>query len=141
MKVDLDKILDALEMVNEDLQAYYNLDTGEIEWLGEFMSAGKNEETADKIELGNYISLPSKFDINEYSIMEDFIYSLTDGEIRNKLYNAIKGKGAFRRFKDSVNYLGIDKEWYSFRGDAYKNIALEWCKEYGLEVRGEINAV
>lgn len=132
MKVDLDKILDALEMVNEDSQAYFNSDTGEIEWLSSFLDSSEYENMSDRIEFGNFISLPTKYDIHEYRIMEDFIYSLPSGEAQNKLYQAIKGKGAFRRFKDTVIYLGVDKDWYSFRDEAYKNIALEWCKENGL---------
>lgn len=132
MKLDLDKILDALKMVNEDSQAYFNTDTGEIEWLSSFLNSREYEDMVDRIEFGNFISLPTKYDIHEYRIMEEFIYSLPIGEVQNKLQRAIKGKGAFRRFKDTVNYLGIDKDWYSFRDDAYKNIALEWCKENGL---------
>ena len=133
MKVDLDKILDALEMVNENSQAYFNTDTGEIEWLSDFLDSSEYEDMADRIEFGNFISLPTKYDIHEYRIMEDFIYSLPTGEMQNKLHRAIKGKGAFRRFKDTVNYLGVDKDWYSFRDEAYRNIASEWCRENGLD--------
>lgn len=57
MKADLDKILEALEMINESSQAYYNMDTGEIEWLGEFMYGEEYTEAAERIELGNYILL------------------------------------------------------------------------------------
>ena len=133
MKADLDKILEALEMINESSQAYYNMDTGEIEWLGEFMYGEEYTEAAERIELGNYISLPTKYDIHEYRIMEDFINSLPQGEVKNKLYRSIKGKGAFRRFKDAVNFFGVEKDWYSFRDMAYRKIALEWCKKYGLD--------
>lgn len=132
MKVDLDKILDALEMVDEDSQAYFNTDTGEIEWLGGFLDSDEYEDLADRIEFGHFISLPTKYDIHEYRIMEEFIYSLPTGEVQNKLQRAITGKGAFRRFKDTINYLSIDKDWYLFRDEAYRNIALEWCKENGL---------
>ena len=133
MKIDIDKIVDALEMVSETMQAYYNTDTGEIEWLGEFLFGDEYEEASDRIEFGNYISLPTKYDIHEYRIMEDFVYSLPAGEAQNMLNRAFKGKGAFRRFKDAVIYLGVDKEWYSFRDETYRNIALKWCRQYGLK--------
>ena len=133
MKVDFVKVLEALEMVGDNSQAYLNADTGEIEWLGDFLDSGEYEEKADRIEFGNFISLPSKYEIHEYKIMEDFIFPLPTGEIQDKLYRTIKGKGAFRRFKDAINYLDVAKDWYSFRDEAYKNIALDWCKQNGLD--------
>ena len=58
--------------------------------------------------------MPSKFDIHEYEIMEDFIYSLTNEGQINRLDKAITGNGAIRRFKNTINYLGID--WYDLKG-------------------------
>jgi hypothetical protein len=42
---------------------------------------------------------------------------------------SLQGKGAFRRFKDNVILLGIEKDWYSFRDERYKQFAIEWCQE------------
>ena len=80
-----------------------------------------------------YISLPTKYDIHEYRIMEDFIYSLTNASHINRLERAIKGKGAFRRFKDTIYYLGIEKKWYDFKRKALEKIVIEWCKGNDLE--------
>ncbi len=79
------------------------------------------------------ISLPSKYDIHEYQIMENFIYSLTSSNHINRLERAIRGKGAFRRFKDTINYLGIEKKWYDFKQKALEKIVLEWCEYHDLE--------
>ncbi len=84
-------------------------------------------------ETGNYITLPTKFDIHEYSIMERFCLSLNDTEMRNTLYSLIKGRGAFGRFKDAVHDYGIANDWYKYRDDALKEIAIEWCKENDIE--------
>ena len=46
---------------------------------------------------------------HEYSIMERFIWSLPEGTIQDRLENAIRGRGAFRRFKDSICWLGIEQ--------------------------------
>lgn len=133
MKVNLDKIVEALYMTNDEAQGFYNCDTGEIEWLFEFMDRDEHEKTAEKIDCGNCVRLPSQHDIHEYQMMEDFIEELPSKEYQNKLFRAITGKGAFRRFKDTVNILGIEKQWYAFRDEAYKQIALEWCRENNLE--------
>lgn len=41
--------------------------------------------------------------------MEEFIWSLPEGSIQNTLERAIQGRGAFRRFKDLVDDLGVEK--------------------------------
>ncbi|MRH41688.1 hypothetical protein GH741_03255 [Aquibacillus halophilus] len=46
-------------------------------------------------------------------MMEKFSFNLTDKKQGDTLLNAINGKGAFRRFKDSVNQMGLDNQWYS----------------------------
>lgn len=35
--------------------------------------------------------------------------NINEGDMQNQLSHAIQGRGAFRRFKDSVNRMGIAK--------------------------------
>ncbi|MHC4632348.1 MAG: UPF0158 family protein, partial [Planctomycetota bacterium] len=44
-----------------------------------------------------------------------------------------KGRGAFRRFNDAIRDYGIADDWYKYRDDALKEIAIEWCEENGIE--------
>jgi hypothetical protein len=76
--------------------------------------------------------LPSKYDINEYKIMESFCLSIVDQEISDELYYSIKGKGAFRRFKDMIKRFGIENYWYQHQDEAIKQIAIDWCNENGI---------
>ncbi|WP_276662556.1 UPF0158 family protein [Syntrophomonas wolfei] len=46
----------------------------------------------------------------------------------NELLYAIRGRGAFRRFKDKVQRLGIQQQWDKFREEAFKEIAIDWCE-------------
>jgi len=48
------------------------------------------------VSTGRFKHLPSKFDVHEWSIMQDFALSMEPGEIRDDLLNAIHGAGAFR---------------------------------------------
>ncbi|GFH41994.1 hypothetical protein Hs30E_05450 [Lactococcus hodotermopsidis] len=52
--------------------------------------------------------------------------------LQNDLFYEISGRGAFRHFKDKVNLLGIEEKWYAFRDQAYREIAIQWCKENHL---------
>jgi hypothetical protein len=49
------------------------------------------------------------------------------------MYSSIKGSGAFQRFKKNIDLYGIANEWYKFKDEAYKEIAIEWCKINNLE--------
>jgi hypothetical protein len=81
----------------------------------------------------DYLKLPSKFDIHEYEIMERFCLSVSDEKISNVLLSKIRGSGAFRRFKDTIYRYGIEEDWFRFRDQAYKEIAISWLESHGFE--------
>jgi hypothetical protein len=45
----------------------------------------------------------------------------------------IRGCGAFRRFKDKIILLGVEDDWYKFKDEALKKIAVEWCETNEIE--------
>jgi hypothetical protein len=65
--------------------------------------------------------------------MERFCYSIDNDRISNALQNAIQGRGAFRRFKDTVIRFHIDDRWYKYKEDAYKGIVIKWCEHNKIE--------
>lgn len=117
----------ALEFVNSgiDCMAYYDEERNEFIYVGEYVDV--TSEEYERIE--SSISLPNKFEIDEYAMMEDFIETIDNPKIANKLWMAISGKRAFRRFKDACIYYRIEDDWYSFRDEMYKDIAIKWCKK------------
>jgi len=46
---------------------------------------------------------------------------------------AIQGSGAFRRFKDAIHTFDVAEEWYKYRAERFKAIAVDWCHDYDLE--------
>lgn len=88
-------------------------------------------------EEGRFVRLPTPEEVDEYSIMKDFCLSLEDQKLRETLLSAIRGRGAFRRFKDAVIRYGLDDGWYRFRDWAVGEIVKEWCEEHNIEVIGE----
>lgn len=90
-------------------------------------------EQIDNAPKGRFLRFPTKYDIHEYSIMRDFVYSLAPGAAHKELVCAIRGSGAFRRFKNTIRYYGLEQEWYDFRDRAFRKIAMDWCKEQGVE--------
>jgi hypothetical protein len=132
--VTLSKIIEGLEMVDDMTDCYYNPEKDEI-----FLSnIGEYEDlTEDEIDelFEASIILPTQHEINEYQIMVDFIETIDNLEIKNNLQRLIYGKGAFRRFKDYCVEMNIIQEWYKYRDEQYKEIAIEWCKQNELEYK------
>ncbi len=94
-----------------------------------------NLKTARQIvcnENPDFISLPDRFDIDEYHMMECFISSVTNETARQELFNSIKGKGSFRRFKLTLDNIGLLTQWYHYKDAAYKDAAIQWCKDHDI---------
>ncbi len=150
IRVKLDDIIEGLEFQSDERHSFLDKRTREVVSISdEEMQAAEDDEPiedfpdwqqdlvriAKKIidETGNYIDLPTKFDIHEYSIMEKFCLSLNDDEICDTLYSLIKGSGAFGRFKNAIHEYDIADDWYKYRNNALREIAIEWCQEKGIE--------
>ena len=125
--IKLNEVIDGLEFVNSglDTNAYFNPDKNEIFYIGEY-------DTYDD-EFEESIMLPSKYEIHEYSMMEDFIETIDDVKLYNQLRIAITGPGAFRRFKDTCINFEIIEDWYKFRDKKYREIAINWCRENNID--------
>lgn len=99
---------------------------------------GEVTSTADwqinRLKILGYIPLPGQYEINEYRIMEEFIYGLPEGRNQDTLERAIQGRGAFRRFKDRLFDLNLEQKWYDYRDCTYKRIAKEWCEKYNIDI-------
>ena len=65
-------------------------------------------------------------------MMEDFAEQYPDKKTEIALLNALHGRGAFRRFKDTLIYLGIREEWFTFRNREYREVAERWCMDNRL---------
>ncbi len=150
-KVKLEDVIEQLQLSNEETKSYLNKSTGEIHLIPDEVENYIEEEGSDEYDLpdweieiipiakdilanpNNYIQLPNQFDINEYSIMEKFSLSLAEEKLRDSIYSSLKGSGAFRRFKNSINEFGIEDKWYKYKDAELKEFAIEWCKENSLE--------
>ena len=127
-KPDLSAAADEFEMISNEYRLFFNKETGEFDYYINSMYSG-TEDDAEKFIDDAWIAAPSQQDINEYKIMTDFADSVTDPRVNDLLSVALEGKGAFRRFKDTLQRVGLTDEWYAYKHDAYIDIAREWCEE------------
>jgi len=126
-KLDLDDAAEEFETIDSETHLFYNTETGEFDFYSYFMDS--EDADTEKFEEGCWIAAPDQQDINEYSMMARFANDITDPRANELLSVALEGRGAFRRFKDSLYRVGLADEWYSFKHEEYVGIAKEWCIE------------
>src|SRR5262249_48956664 len=114
LRVKLSDIIEGLEFQSDECFSSLNTATGEVvsvtteelraaeedtpledlpEWQHDAIRMAK-----DIVETDHYLQLPDRFEMHEYSIMERFCHSVDDEDMRDDLSDAIRGRGAFRRF-------------------------------------------
>jgi hypothetical protein len=60
---------------------------------------------------------------------------VTDGRFANRLDRAIRGRGAFRRFRDELHGEPDELDrWYAFKLDRLRARARRWLESEGVEV-------
>ncbi|MGH9933104.1 MAG: hypothetical protein ACREA9_28300 [Pyrinomonadaceae bacterium] len=95
--------------IDSDFSGAEDLDD-DPEWLRESKLKAREIINSDE-----WTQLPSKFDIHEYHIMEEFGRSIEDPELRDNLLHAIRGSGAFGRFRYALDTFGLREAWFEFR--------------------------
>jgi hypothetical protein len=70
-----------------------------------------------------------------YRDMEDFIASVSDPGRADRLSIVINGRGAFRRFKDTIaRWPDEENRWYRFSEERCRGRAREWLAVAGYRV-------
>ena len=138
MTIPLKQVIQAIEEANEVFTSFWDTKTGKTVYLADPLMTDLTEEDealAAVIEETpeQFLRFPTKYEIHQYRIMEDFIDRLSPGKAQEELVYAIRGKGAFRRFKQSVRYHGLEQRWYDDLAEANRELAIRWCDEEGLE--------
>ena len=143
--ISVKDIVNEMDSMSDEISSFINKRTGELVTLSDEMFSVVEEgadinkyhawqqediiNAKEVLESDDYLQLPSKFDIHEYHIMEDFCRSFNDIEISNALLSKIKGRGAFHRFKEAIRRYDLENEWFEFREKELEKIAIEWLKK------------
>ena len=153
MKAKLSDLIESMEFQSEDISICFDRQTGRIVSVSrevlELVESDDKSAMADlpdwqreEIELATalavgdgkrFIAPPDKFDFHEYRHMEQFIGVVNDPAIADELWRAIKGRGAFRCFKDTLYRHGLERKWFQYRNDAMRRFVMEWCDANKIE--------
>ena len=129
--------LEELAMVLEGDPVYsggrIDLQTGEV-WpnaaLEDFEDTAENDWDIDGPE--RWIWVHSHGSRSGYRDMELFISEIDDAEVADRLRIAISGRGAFRRFKDTLSrWPDLMTRWFAFSEDRQRGRARAWLADEG----------
>lgn len=138
--IPLKQVIQAMEEASEAYTLYLDTQTGKTVYLQDYFVTGETDEAlAMEIEdnHGRFLRFPDQYEIHEYSIMEQFAESLSPGKAQEELAYAIRGKGAFRRFKSSLRYFGLEQRWYDFKAEIFREKAIRWCRDNDVKFEDE----
>jgi hypothetical protein len=150
LEIDWGELSIVFETGFGDMQHYLDLETGKVvmvtdearwyqrqppdellEWQREML------QVARQVEEGygtRYIQIPEQDSRVGYRDMEYFIRTVQDGHLRDQLWQAIQGQGAFRQFKDVlVEYPAERERWFAFRDNCVHKRIVDWLTVEGIE--------
>jgi hypothetical protein len=162
LKVNLDELVDAMTVDAQFGHAFLDKETGSIVVVGnDAIDAAEydDEDADDELEddspaggddwetkerelarqivgdqTGRYIEIERIESGESYRWMEDYIGTVSDARMRELLEVAIGGKGAFRRFKDTLGRDATLRErWFAFERTRQKEWATEWLRANVIE--------
>jgi len=145
--VSIREVVDAFETASDETSTYVNRATGQVVTVTHEdlrlaeedprpeMPGWQREAVAEArriLESDDWLELPSKFDLHEWKIMDDFGRSLPTESERIAVADAIHGAGAFGNFKATVRRLGIEPAWFAYKTRTLETIARDWLTQNGF---------
>jgi hypothetical protein len=141
-------VVNALAQLTDEQGAFLNPSTGEIVILSnDELYVVEREEDASNfpelsperigqaravIESDDFSLLPTRFDLNEHRIAQDFCASVMDESLRRHLLDAMAAEESAQRFPDMLRSHGLEERWRQFRTKALEALAGTWLEKNGL---------
>lgn len=133
--IDLDTLETAMEDVDLANRYFLNLVTGEVLFFSDYLGlSDADEQLLEEIDGSNgYIAVERIPSWEAYQWMVDFVdeqVAPADENAAEKLSIALDGKGAFRRFKDTLHRVDGHwlQAWYQWRDKRLKAAVEAWVQ-------------
>ncbi len=134
--VDVDMLEEAMEDADLTHKYFLNLVTGEVACFSDYFGlSDEDERLLEEIDGSNdYVAIERIPSHEAYQWMVDFVDEMVapaDEHAAEKLSIALNGRGAFRRFKDTLHRLDDRwlQAWYQWRSKQLEAALEEWLKD------------
>jgi hypothetical protein len=134
LPVDLEELSEILEGDPLTAGGALDLHTGEV-WHRSVVEDGGDVEAPDLDDADRFrwVDGDSR---DGYRDMVDFIDTVPDQRLGDRLSDAIRGRGAFRRFADTLRRESEDEltRWFEFASERKRGRARAWLADVGYRV-------
>jgi hypothetical protein len=136
--VAMDEVLEAMETYGEGSPTFYlDLQNGQIEMAIDPLLMGETLEFDPDDE--RYARIPRREPSDDYVIMAGFALSVEEDDVKARLEQTLRGKGAFRRFRETLaGYPDLQARWEQVKRDCLLDHALEWLAGLGIDPQYEL---
>jgi hypothetical protein len=113
--------------------AYISLDTCTIYCTSDL--SAPDEEVPEDLETSDqYVAIPHKIDLDLGRNLALRFVAQELADQAERVNDIFRHKGAYARFKDILESMGLLEEWYRFEAEATGRALRDWCAENGIEV-------
>lgn len=131
-RIDLGELTHALEDHSDLMSWWIDRRTGELHMLGDGMWDGEPVDE-DFEPSPDFLRIDPIGSRESYGDLEGFTANVRDPRAREQLERAIAGRGAFRRFKDTLQqFPDLRQAWFRFHDARTERRAIEWLRDEGL---------
>src|SRR5437870_1287849 len=138
--VDLDMLETAMEDSDLAHRYFLNLVTGEVVFFSDYLGlSDEDERLLEEIDGSNdYVAIERIPSHEAYQWMVDFVDEMVapaDEDAAEKLSMVLNGKGAFRRFKDTLHLVEDQwlQAWFQWKNEQLEAALDEWVKSVLIE--------
>jgi hypothetical protein len=128
------ELASSFESADYERSYFLDFETGELKLVLEDIVEQEEDIQDTDSKLERYARVPSIETSDAYQDMVDFVESVRDERLRELLFVALDGSGAFRRFKDVLLSCPNEREaWFAFKGERMLERARQWLTEMGVD--------
>ncbi len=132
--VDWPALHSAFQMNMPEVRCFLSLETGKILKL----PPGDPKLAEVRQQIDSYAAIETIPSRIQYQWLDEFIRSVDEEDLRDRMEAAINGKGAFRRFKDILLTLPEERRrWFEFRDHKMRERIVDWVRERGIDAEND----
>jgi predicted nucleotidyltransferase len=127
--VDLDDLCQALEDHSYETSWWLDPRTGEIRYHNPDVA----DDGHDDLEAAGLVFIDPVESRDAYEDIAAFAARIPDRHVAELLERALEGRGAFRRFKDTLlEFPELRQAWFAFHDARIRRQAIQWLADRGL---------
>jgi hypothetical protein len=129
LRINLEDLYLAMDNNFYELEYYLDLESGEVIMVSAEMDEPEMENLKEAVagDPDRYKSIPKARSDEGYNDMRDFIATVQNVGLAEKLEEAIRDNGAFRRFKGALIVHPEERDrWFKFQTERQRERAIDW---------------